>query len=123
MAELNIEINGRAYRLACNDGEEDHLRELAGFLDQQVREIEGAFGKIGDSRTLVMAGLSIADRLSEALGKIERLQDDLTSAQHSTRGALEQSRSEEKALAIKIDEAAERLERLAAIMTGEEKEA
>ncbi len=120
MAELNIEISGRSYRLACNDGEEGHLRELAGFVDQQVREIEDTFGKIGDSRTLVMAGLSIADRLSEALGKIERLQDDLTSAQHSTRGALEQSRSEEKALAVKIDEAAERLERLASVLSEEQ---
>ncbi len=120
MAELNIEISGRSYRLACNDGEEDHLRELAGFVDQQVREIEDTFGKIGDSRTLVMAGLSIADRLSEALGKIERLQDDLTSAQHSTRGALEQSRSEEKALAVKIDKAAERLERLASVLSEEQ---
>lgn len=116
MAELSIEINGRPYRLACNDGEEEHLKELAGFLDQQVQEIEESFGKIGDSRTLVMAGLSIADRLSEALGRIEKLQDDLTSAKHSTRGALEQSRSEEKALAVKIDEAATRLERLAGVM-------
>lgn len=117
MAELNIEINGRVYRLACNDGEEEHLRELAGFLDQQVREIEEAFGKIGDSRTLVMAGLSVADRLSEALGRIETLQDELKTAQHSQRGALEQSRTEEKALAGKIDAAAERLERLAAALT------
>ncbi|PLX44817.1 MAG: cell division protein ZapA [Hyphomicrobiales bacterium] len=116
MAELNIEINGRPYRLACNDGEEDHLRELAGFLDQQVREIEGAFGKIGDSRTLVMAGLSIADRLSEALTRIEKLQEDLAAAQDSTRGAKEQSRKEEQALAVKIDQAAERLERLAGLL-------
>ncbi len=117
---LNIKFDAEGIDYQLDSTINNEIIEGLDITEETCDIIEDTFGKIGDSRTLVMAGLSIADRLSEALGKIERLQDDLTSAQHSTRGALEQSRSEEKALAVKIDKAAERLERLASVLSEEQ---
>ncbi len=118
MAEISVVVNGRSYRLACDDGEEEHLEELASYLDTQVKDIEKHFGKVGDTRLLVMAGLTVADRLYESLSKIEDLHDQLKILQDSKRGAMERSRSEEKELALKLDAAAERLERLGKQLAG-----
>ena len=118
MAEISVVVNGRSYKLACDDGEEEHLQELASYLDTQVRDIEKHFGKVGDTRVLVMAGLTVADRLYESLSKIEGLHDQLKILQDSKRGAMERSRTEEKELALKLDAAAERLEKLGKQLAG-----
>ena len=50
-------VNGRAYTIACDDGEEDHLRELAAHVDAKVREVMETVGQVGDQRLLLMAAL------------------------------------------------------------------
>ena len=42
MAVVNVMVNGRAYTIACDDGEEEHLRDLAGHVDARVRELLSA---------------------------------------------------------------------------------
>jgi len=118
MAEISVVINRRSYKLACDDGEEEHLQELASYLDTQVKDIETHFGKVGDTRLLVMAGLTVADRLYESLSKIEALQEELKTLAESKRGVMERSRSEENELARKLDAAAERLEKLGKQLAG-----
>ncbi len=66
MAELSISINGRRYSVACEDGQEEHLGRLARYLDDRVGELAKTVGQVGDARLLVLAGLLIADELSEA---------------------------------------------------------
>ncbi len=66
MAQLDVNINGRSYRVACDDGQEDHLRQLAEYVDRQVMELVGSVGQVGEARLLVMACLLIADDLSES---------------------------------------------------------
>ena len=66
MPLVNVMINGRAYTLACDDGEEEHLRELGQFLDKKVRELSSSVGQVGDARLLLMAGLVVADELSRS---------------------------------------------------------
>ena len=61
MPELTVEINGREYQVACDDGQEEHLTKLARFVDKKMGELVGAVGQIGDARLLVMTGLLIAD--------------------------------------------------------------
>jgi cell division protein ZapA len=61
MPLVNVLVNGRAYTIACDDGEEDHLRELGTFVDKRVQELTGSVGQVGDTRLLLMAGLVIAD--------------------------------------------------------------
>ncbi len=71
MPLVNVTVNGRAYTVACDDGEEAHVRELGHFLDRRVRELAESVGQVGDSRLLLMAGLVVADELSEARSELD----------------------------------------------------
>ena len=66
MAQVNATINGRQFRMACEDGQEEHLQKLAENLDERIVELRGKFGEIGDTRLTVMAALTVADELAEA---------------------------------------------------------
>src|ERR1700744_3966931 len=61
MPLVNVMVNGRAYTIACDDGEEEHLRELAQMVDAKAREVLGSVGQVGDSRLILMAALLLAD--------------------------------------------------------------
>jgi cell division protein ZapA len=115
MGKVEVKINGRTYVLACNDGEEGRLRELARYLDRTVNELSDDFGQIGDSRLLVMAALTIGDRLSDALGKVEAMQREMMGLRHAAEVAGAPRRSEDAAIR-EIDNLAERLEGLAKSM-------
>jgi cell division protein ZapA len=66
MAQVTVTINGRGYQIACDEGQEDRLRQLAGYVDKRVGELTAASGQAGDTRLLVMASLLIADELADA---------------------------------------------------------
>ena len=69
MPLVNVMVNSKAYTIACDEGEEDHLRQLAAIVDGKVRELLGSVGNVGDLRLLLMAALLIADEHHG--GKIE----------------------------------------------------
>ena len=71
MAQVDVAINGRNYRVACDDGQEDHLRQLAEYVDRRVMELVESVGQIGEARLVVMASLLIADELSESFASLE----------------------------------------------------
>jgi cell division protein ZapA len=64
-ARVSVTINGQNYPLACQPGEEDHIRALAARLDETSKQITAAGGSINESRLLVMVGLIMADRLHD----------------------------------------------------------
>lgn len=66
MAQVEIRINNRPYRISCDDGQEDHLTSLAELVDKRVQQLVASVGQLGEERLLVMASLLIADELSEA---------------------------------------------------------
>jgi cell division protein ZapA len=105
MPLVNVLINGRAYTMACDEGEENHVRELGEYLDKRVRELSGSVGQVGDARLLLMAGLVIADELSEALSKLQERDNEL----HALKSGGGQDRA-----AQAIEDAASRLEAIAA---------
>ena len=74
MAQVSITINGRSYLVACDDGQEDHLQSLGGYIDEKVQQMiqqVGTAGPVGGSRLLVLAALVIADELYEAQRELE----------------------------------------------------
>ena len=74
MAQVSITINGRSYLVACDDGQEDHLLTLGGYIDEKVQQMiqqVGTAGPVGGSRLLVLAALVIADELYEAQRELE----------------------------------------------------
>ena len=74
MSHINVTINGRQYRMACEEGQEVRLLKLAENLEARVDSLRGKFGEIGDSRLTVMAALTVCDELLDANGKIRALE-------------------------------------------------
>ena len=63
MAQVTVTIDGKAYRMACDEGQEEHLIDLAQRFDRYVDAPQGSFGEIGDQRLTVMAGIMVMDEL------------------------------------------------------------
>jgi cell division protein ZapA len=68
MAQIQVTINGRTYQVACEDGQEAHVARLGLSLNQKVAGLTESVGQVGDARLLLMAGLMLADELSERAG-------------------------------------------------------
>jgi cell division protein ZapA len=112
MPQVNVLMNGRTYTVACDDGEEDHVKELGQFLDKRVSELSSSVGQVGDARLLLMAGLTIADELSESLARIQD-RDKQIAALKSGMPLLE-IREAEQRVAEALESAASRIESVAA---------
>lgn len=68
MANIDVEVAGRRYNVACRDGEEEHLRNLAAHVDRRAQDAGSALGGLTESRQLLFAALLIADDLNEVRG-------------------------------------------------------
>ncbi|QFT30075.1 cell division protein ZapA [Roseibium porphyridii] len=113
MAQITVTINGKAFRMACDDGEEERLQGLAARFDGWIGELKGAFGEIGDQRLTVMAGIMATDQLSELERKIVRLEADLEDAKRQQDAALDNMSQNEEELSRAVNTAAARIESLA----------
>jgi cell division protein ZapA len=113
VSQVNVTINDRQYRMACEDGQEDHLRQLAKDLDERINSLRGRFGEIGDARLVVMAALTIADDVIEAGKKARRLEQELKALQDARGAAAERARETQAALIAAFTSAAERIESMA----------
>lgn len=112
MAQVTVTINGKTYRMACEEGEEESLRVLAERFDSYVGRLKGAFGEIGDQRLTVMAGITVTDELQEALGRIRSLEADIETLRASRDEALGKAFSAESELSRQIEAVAKRIEAL-----------
>lgn len=68
MANVELDIAGRKYAIACRDGEEEHLRMVAATVSRKAQDAEAALGNMGEARQLLFACLLLADDLHEARG-------------------------------------------------------
>ncbi len=107
MGAISVMVNGRAYVVGCEDGQEEHVEDLARQFDVQVREVGGQVGQVGELRLFLMAALLTADELADARQRLAEAE-----------AALERYRTDESAAhtraAAALDAAAERIEALAA---------
>src|SRR5690348_4625110 len=99
--------------MACEDGQEDHLRQLAKELDERINSLRGQFGEIGDMRLVVMAALMIADDSVETAKKMRRLEQEIAALQDARGAAAERSQATQAALVAAFTSAAERIEGMA----------
>jgi len=113
MAQVSVTINGRQFRMACEDGQEDHLTDLARELDARIADLRSKFGEIGDSRLTVMAALTIADELTEMGSRIKKLEQELAVAQDAQAVAADRNEVVQAAVAAALSSAAERIESVA----------
>lgn len=112
MPQVSVSINGKTYRMACDDGEEDRLIGLADKFDSYVETLKSSFGEIGDQRLTVMAAIMVVDELTEASRQIRGLEAELTSLRESRNAVVERYESNTEKLALRLDEAARRIEQL-----------
>ena len=110
MAQVNTTIAGRQYRLACEDGQEEHLQTLAKNLDLRIDELRKKFGEIGDTRLTVMAALTVADEFAEAQRKMRRMEEELLALQDARVVSTDRARDAQVAVVAAFNSAAERLE-------------
>tara|TARA_R110002020_G_scaffold27440_5_gene88433 strand:- start:65 stop:442 length:378 start_codon:yes stop_codon:yes gene_type:complete len=116
MPEVNVEINGRKYRMACEEGQQQHLIGLAERFDAHVEQLKGAVGEIGDNRLTVMAGIAVVDELSEAERKIKALQSEVLVLTRAGQEVAAEIETLEEKFTQKLTEAAKALEGVAGVL-------
>lgn len=102
MAQVDIQIGGRQYELACRDGEEEHLRSIARMLDRKAADVSQSMGGLNEARHLLLAALLLADELNDVHAR-----------------ARPNTPEPDPALATAVERLAERLESLAERLEGE----
>ncbi len=108
MPLVNVMVNSRAYTIACDEGEEEHLKELAAHVDAKAREVLGSVGQVGDARLLLMAALLIADEHHDMSGQVG------AGAESEKQSLHLRAEAAESATADMLEGAAKRLEDIAA---------
>ena len=68
MADVDISIAGRQYRIACRDGEQENLRRAAAMVDAKSREALAGLGSLSEARQFLFASLLLADQIVEGSG-------------------------------------------------------
>jgi cell division protein ZapA len=110
MSQVTVTINGRQFRMGCEDGEEEHLKQLAEDLDNRISRLRTRFGEIGDTRLTVMAALTLADELAETKEKLQRVEPELATLQDASVVSAGRADATQAAVAAALNAAAERIE-------------
>jgi cell division protein ZapA len=113
MAELAVIIDGRVYRVACDDGEEVRLGDLAQLVDAKISALRQRFGEIGDQRLIVMAAITLADEWAEANTRVRELEAEFARLKALSTPAPDWVEQ----VAVSLDEAAQRIEHVAQNLT------
>ena len=116
MSHINVTINGRQYRMACEEGQEVRLLKLAESLESRVEQLRGKFGEIGDQRLTVMAALTVCDELLDSNARIRNLEQELENLRGVRTAAIDRARQTQTAVANALNAAAERIERTTQVL-------
>jgi cell division protein ZapA len=111
MSHINVTINGRQYRMACEEGQEVRLLKLAEHLESRIQMLRGKFGEIGDARLTVMAALTACDELVDAGNRIRTLEQEVNELRDFRNAAAERARLTQTAVVNALNAAAERIEK------------
>ncbi len=109
MAELAVMIDGRAYRVACDEGEEVRLGDLAQLVDAKISALRQRFGEIGNQRLIVMAAITLADEWTEANTRVLELEAKLARLKAPSTPVPDWAEQ----VAVSLSEAAQRIEHVA----------
>jgi cell division protein ZapA len=115
MAQVNVRISGRTYRMACDDGEEEHLTQLAERLDRSIEQLRARFGEI---RLTVMAAITLADQQAESERRVLALQAEMAGMEEARVDLTERHRKQQYSVAEAIVSLAERVETITAHVAG-----
>jgi cell division protein ZapA len=110
MTQVSITINGRQFRMACEDSQESHLINLARELDARISAFRNEFGELSDTRLIVMAAITVIDELAGAGLRIKRLEEEIAALQNARVATSDGDMAAQAAIASTVNAAAERVE-------------
>ena len=113
---VNVTINGRQYRMACEEGQEAQLVDLAESFEAKIQGLRGKFGEIGDARLTVMAALTVCDELIDAQQRARALEEELNALRNVRMIAADCARATQTAVANALNAAADRIEKTTQIL-------
>jgi len=108
MAEVNVTLNGRTYGIACDDGQERRVKDLAAYVDQRLKEISRAGAASNEAHLLVLASIMLADEVFD-------MKDGRSAAPASAKAplAVQMSPEDEEKIISAIDHLAARIDSIA----------
>ena len=112
MSSVNITINGKQYRVACEPGQEQRLTQLAQDFDDRIGSMRTRFGEVGDARLTVMAAMMLGDELVDAKAKVAKLEADVGALNAARDGASDRLSRTEAAVVSALDSVSDRIERM-----------
>ena len=77
MANVNIKFNNKDFLLSCEDGQEEHLEELASHLDEKFNKLKSTLGNIGENKLLLITAITTMDEYFETKKKIDKKIEEL----------------------------------------------
>jgi len=66
MPNINVNINGRSFSVACQPGEETRVQELANYVDEKTRIITRSGVGISENQVLMLTCLLLADEIKNS---------------------------------------------------------
>ena len=118
MAQVTVSIDSKAYRMACEEGQEEHLTELAGRFDRYVGHLKDQFGEIGDLRITVMAGIMVMDELHELQRRMRGLEAEVETLKKTRDTALSRVDKTDHDLAEALTQVTGKIEQIAGKLAG-----
>ncbi|MBN9253825.1 MULTISPECIES: cell division protein ZapA [unclassified Mesorhizobium] len=116
MAQVTVSIDGKQYRMACDEGQEEHLIDLAERFDRYVMHLKDSFGEIGDQRLTVMAGIMVMDELSELSKRVKGMESEMQTLRKTRDEALIKADKNDSVLTQALGSLAQRMEDLTATL-------
>ena len=77
MANINIKFNGKEYLLSCDDGQEEHLKDLSINLNEKFNSLKSSLGHIGENKLLLITSIKVMDEYFETKKKVEKKKEEL----------------------------------------------
>jgi len=118
LARVSVTINKQSYEIACEQGQEQSVLALASSVDEKVSQLVGSLGHVGESRSLVMAALLMADEIQELKKDKARIKAEadarVADAEEKIRLQYANNQSQTQSMTLKtLSEAAKRMESIA----------
>ncbi|WP_367717199.1 cell division protein ZapA [Nitratireductor sp. GISD-1A_MAKvit] len=121
MAQVTVTIDGKSYRMACDEGQEEHLVNLAQRFDRYITHLKDSFGEIGDHRLAVMAGIMVMDELTELQKRVRGMEGEISTLRRTRDEALSKADRSDSAVTGALGDLAVRMETLADKLAGKPK--
>ena len=118
MSQVTVIIDSKTYRMACEEGQEEHLSDLAGRFDRYVGHLKSQFGEIGDLRITVMAGIMVMDELHELQRRMRGLEAEVETLKKTRDNALTKVDKTDHDLAVALSEVTDKIEQIAGKLSG-----